>query len=318
MAGFPVREGTVVNCIPSFVPESADGGAIPSVSPYLEHSGKLYPIEVPANTDFEGLVAATSMECPAMLRMDTHFPIPTDDKIVCASAQEVHLEQMRLAELRKEDELRAQQAAQLRKARVMNEQPPKAVSRDALPPATAFNNPEPQSTSQWGDKTKVSLIDERGSHGVEGVDGWVTLMREGTNWDEAATEAFGVPMQITDIRTQVVADTLMMTKCTPNHGQPEAVKSGGFDRLPTGAWFPVPIQVQLNNQRITLTVRSTEPADSVEARAQVQSGIGVRFCGPRPTSWKRYYAQCNVPLIPASRRRSEKNSRQMDRDTHRH
>jgi hypothetical protein len=44
----PVRSDSIVTCYPSFVPEIAGTGIqIPTVVPYLEHKGKLYPIEVP-------------------------------------------------------------------------------------------------------------------------------------------------------------------------------------------------------------------------------------------------------------------------------
>jgi hypothetical protein len=288
-AEYPVREWTVVNCIPSFVPESADGGLIPAVVPYLEHGGKLCPIEVPANIDFEGIVAAVAMVmgCPAMIRTETHFPVRTDDRIGCALEQEVHWEQMKLSELRKEDEIRAQQELQIRQAWKLNDSLPKAVSRDALPPVTAFLHPEPKSMSQWEDKVKVMFLNTSCSYGVQGFEGWASSVKEGTNWDEAASEVYGVPISVIDDRTQIEGGAMMIIKCTPNCDQDEAVKAGSFTKLPTNAWSMVPIQVQVDDQRLTFNVRSSEPADIVEARVGMQFGIGVRFAEPRPTSWKK-------------------------------
>jgi hypothetical protein len=189
------------------------------VVPYLEHGGKLYPIEVPANIDFDGFVEATSMvmPCPAVLRTDTRFPIRADDRIGRESEQEVHLEQIELPELRREDELRTQRTLQLRQAWVMQDLPPKAVSRDILPPTTAFRNPELLSTSRWGDVVKVTFVDESGNHGVLGVGGWAHVIREGQNWAEAATAASGVPMLTTDDRTRGREDRMTMIKCVPNY-----------------------------------------------------------------------------------------------------
>jgi hypothetical protein len=67
----PFREGTVVSCIPSFVPETGTSEeARHTVVPYLTHESKLYPGDLPANITFEGLVDTTSrtMACPCMLR----------------------------------------------------------------------------------------------------------------------------------------------------------------------------------------------------------------------------------------------------------
>jgi hypothetical protein len=73
----------------------------------------------------------------------------------------------------------------------------------------------------------------------------------------------------------------------PNCEQTEAKKPGNFKRLPTGTCFPVPIQVQLGEPRITLRVMSNSPPESVEARAQIQFGVGVKFEEPRQSYWTR-------------------------------
>jgi hypothetical protein len=131
---------------------------------------------------------------------------------------------------------------------------------------------------QWGEKIKVQFQDASGNHD-DHDEGWVMPNREGNNWDEAASEAFGVPMIVMDERRRVEAEPVPQLLCMPNDDQPEAEKPGSFSR------FPVAIQVQLAEQRISLNVRSTEPPESVAARARVQFGVGVSFSDPRPKSW---------------------------------
>jgi hypothetical protein len=89
---FPVNDGTEITCIPSFIPESSSSKTVVQC---LEHSNTLYPVEVPADITLEGMVEVTSrgMGCPCLLRLDTRFPIRTDDRVQFASEQEMHLEQ---------------------------------------------------------------------------------------------------------------------------------------------------------------------------------------------------------------------------------
>jgi hypothetical protein len=103
---FPIKDMSTVVCYQSFVPEVEKGAdKIPTVIPYLQPEDKLYPVEVPACATFDDMVMVTSniMGCPCLLRHDTRFPLKTDDHVIFASEQEVHLEQMKLAALRAED-----------------------------------------------------------------------------------------------------------------------------------------------------------------------------------------------------------------------
>jgi hypothetical protein len=144
---------------------------------------------------FEDLVTATSnvMGCPCLLRTDTGFPIRTDDRVLFASEQEVHLEQMKLEVLRKEDEIRAQMRFTIAMAYVLAQASPKAVSRDALPLAQTFLPPTPQVTPQWGTKINVTFRDVSGIQ-KKARSAWVDLSRDGDNWDRTASQLFGVPM----------------------------------------------------------------------------------------------------------------------------
>jgi hypothetical protein len=95
---------------------------------------------------------------------------------------------MKLAELRKEDEIKAKSTSSVAKAFIMTSAPPKAASLDALPPAQAFISPMPQSTSQWGSKIKVVFRDVSGIQGENGRPGWIFLVREGHDLDRAVSD----------------------------------------------------------------------------------------------------------------------------------
>jgi hypothetical protein len=100
---YPVRDGTFVNCIPSFVPEMGHLDEFKHTAvPYLVHGEKFYPTGAWENITFEDLVTATSnvMGCQCLLRTDTHFPVRTDDRILFVS------EQMKSENLRKKDEIK--------------------------------------------------------------------------------------------------------------------------------------------------------------------------------------------------------------------
>jgi hypothetical protein len=105
---FPIKGRSTVVCYPSFVPATEKGAdKIPTVVPDLKREDRLYPVEVPACATFDDMVIVTSnvMGCPCLLRTDTRFPLKTNDHVIFASEQDVHLEQMTLKPLRAEDEI---------------------------------------------------------------------------------------------------------------------------------------------------------------------------------------------------------------------
>jgi hypothetical protein len=104
---------------------------IPSVTPYLEREQKLYPVEVPVSATFDDMVIVASniMGCPCPVRTDTRFPLRTDDHILIATEQDVHLEQMKLEKLRAEDELKIQQKLNAIQW-TMADVPPRAASKE--------------------------------------------------------------------------------------------------------------------------------------------------------------------------------------------
>jgi hypothetical protein len=190
----PVKEGFTVVCYPTYVPEVAKGEPqIPTVTPYLERQQKLSPVEVPADATFENMVEVASniMGCPCMLRTDTRFPLRTDDHILIATEQDIHLEQMKLEALRAEDELKSQQRMNAIQW-TMADLPPRQASRELPPIEQAFSRPPRESVSKWGEEIEVRFEDISGTQGSQPT-GYVYARREGTRWDKAASEAFGIP-----------------------------------------------------------------------------------------------------------------------------
>jgi hypothetical protein len=204
------------------MPEMAKGEQqIPSVTPYLEREQKLYHVEVPASATFEEMVIVTSnvMGCPCMLRTDTHFPLKTDDHILFATEQDIHLEQMKLEALRAEDEIKMQQKLNAIQW-TMEDVPPRPASIELPTLEQAFKCPPPESVSKWGEEIEVKFEDISGTQGSQPT-GYVFGKREGTQWDKAATDAFGIPMQITDSRTEIAAGENIVLKCKPIFGLDE-------------------------------------------------------------------------------------------------
>jgi hypothetical protein len=111
-------------------------------------------------------IASNILGCPYMLRTDTRFPLRTDDHIMFASEQDIHLEQMKLEALRAEDELKMQQRANSMQW-TMADLPTRAASRDMLPPAQAFSCPPPESVSKWAEEMKVRFKDVSGTQGSQ-------------------------------------------------------------------------------------------------------------------------------------------------------
>jgi hypothetical protein len=200
----PVKEGSIVICYPTYVPEVEKGAdKIPTVRPHLEREQKLYQVEVPADATFENVVEVASniMGCPCMLRLDTRFPLRTDDHVLIATQQDVHLEQMKLEALRAEDELKSQQELHAIQW-TMADLPPRPASRE-LPSLTHTSSCPPlESISKCGEEIEVKFEDVSGTQGSKPT-GYVYARREGTRWDRTASEAFGIPMQVVDTRTEI-------------------------------------------------------------------------------------------------------------------
>jgi hypothetical protein len=153
----PPKERSTVVCYPTYMPEVAKGEPQnPSVTPHLEREQKLYPVEVPARATFEDMVIVASniMGCPCMLRTDIRFPLRTDDHILIATEQDIHLEQMKLEALRAEDKLKIQQKANAIQW-TMADVPPRPASRELPSLEQAFNCPPPESVSKWGEEIEV-------------------------------------------------------------------------------------------------------------------------------------------------------------------
>jgi hypothetical protein len=111
--------------------------------------------------------------------------------------------------------------------------------------------------------------------------GWARPSREGTNWDQAASQAFGVPMKVTGERKVAGHDNVLT--CEPNYDDPVVgTTSADFKRRPTGLIFPVVIQLSLGYRSIQMKVASNAPPSSVEARFRIQFGQNPEFSAPKP------------------------------------
>jgi hypothetical protein len=91
----------------------------------------------------------------------TTYPVKTDDEIVVATEQEVRLEQIKLAALRKEDEIKAQARAIPTMRQMVAQAPPMTVSRDALPQARAFLPPTPLVNVTFRGLSDIEKISKR-------------------------------------------------------------------------------------------------------------------------------------------------------------
>jgi hypothetical protein len=270
----PVKEGSTVVCYPTYVPEIGKGAEqIPTVTPYLERDGKLYPVEVPACATFDDMVAVASniMGCPCMLRTDTHFPLRTDDHVLIATEQDIHLEQMKLEALRAEDELKNQQKLHAIQW-TMADVPPRPSSREVPSLTQVVTYPPPESVSKWGEEREVRFEDVSGTQGSKPT-GFVHEKRDGERWDRAASEAFGIPMHVVDTRTDIKGEADVVLKCRPIFGTDEItapVSAPGRRQFKAGTGCPVHIRLQFKDRMIPLNVLTSTPVGCVELQARIR------------------------------------------------
>jgi hypothetical protein len=112
--------------------------------------------------------------------------------------------------------------------------------------------------------------------------------REGTQWDKAASDAFGIPMRITDPRTEIAAGDNVVLKCKPIFGMDEMtapISAPNRRQFQAGKSFPVRIKLQLQDRMVPLEVLNTAPAGNVEFQARIHFGTAVEFIIPKPTVW---------------------------------
>jgi hypothetical protein len=118
--------------------------------------------------------------------------------------------------------------------------------------------------------------------------GYVYGRREGNQWDKAASDAFGIPMQITDPRTEIVAGDSVVLKCKPIFGLDEMtapISAPNRRHFQVGKSIPVRIKLQFKDRMVPLEVLNSAPVGSVELQARVHFGVAVEFNIPKPTSW---------------------------------
>jgi hypothetical protein len=126
---FPLRDGTIVNCIPSFVPPTNHSDESKcAVVPYSTHQEKHYPIEVWPDIPSTDLANAASsvMGYLCCVHGSTRYPIQSKDEVIIGTEQDVHLEEIKLAALRQEDEIRVQSRTFPTMQQVFKQAPPQA------------------------------------------------------------------------------------------------------------------------------------------------------------------------------------------------
>jgi hypothetical protein len=193
---------------------------------------------------------------------------------------------MKFEALRAEDELKTQQnlnAIQWTMADV----PPRPATRECPTLEQAFSYPKPESVSKWGEEIEVKFEDISGTQGSQST-GYVFGKREGKQWDKAASDAFGIPMQITDPRTEIAAGDSVVLKCKPIFGLDEMtapISAPNRRQFQAGKSFPGRIKLQLKDRMVPLEVLNSSPAGYVEFQARIHFGAAVEFNTPKSTSW---------------------------------
>jgi hypothetical protein len=203
-----------------------------------------------------------------------------------ATEQDIHLEQMKLEALRAEDELKSQQRMNAIQW-TMADVPTRPASRELPSIEQAFNCPPPESVSKWGEEIEVRFEDISGTQGSHST-GYVHARREGTRWDKAASDAFGIPMQITDPRMEIGRGDDILLKCKPIFGLDEMtapVSAPNRRQYQPGKSFPVRIKLQLKDRMVPLEVLNSSPAGYVEFQARIHCRTAVEFFIPKPTTW---------------------------------
>jgi hypothetical protein len=212
--------------------------------------------------------------------MDTRFLLRTDDHIVFMLDHDVQVEQMKLAALLAEDEIKVQQRVSVVQWKVAD-LPPRVASCDSLPPAQAFPCPPPESVPRWGEEVQVDFKDTSGTHGSV-QKGWVYTFRDGDSWDRAAFEAFGIPMKVTDQRRDIKDVKNPQLACEPVYEQEESARQASFKRPPTGRSYNIDIKLQFRDQCMPIKITNATLPRTVETKARVVLGIGVELDEPRP------------------------------------
>jgi hypothetical protein len=90
---FPMKDGAIVDCIPSFSGQPAvlDESKFTAVS-YLVHQGRRLPLEVWPDIAESDLakVAAKILSTPSAVHNRTRYPVQTAGEILVATDQEIH------------------------------------------------------------------------------------------------------------------------------------------------------------------------------------------------------------------------------------
>jgi hypothetical protein len=147
----------------------------------------------------------------------TRFPIHSDDEIGIATEQEVHMEQMKLDALRKEDEIRARPKPPMVPSmpQVLKQAPRRPISRDETAVWPTFQPPPHQShfrlAGHWSRRYSGTPVESRRGARLRSSRKW----QEGDDWDKDGAQVFEVAMKVIDERIEVETDGMLT--CQPDY-----------------------------------------------------------------------------------------------------
>jgi hypothetical protein len=147
--------------------------------------------------------------------------------------------------------------------------------------------PPPESVSKWGEEMVVHFEDVSGTQGSK-PEGWVYSIRDGDRWDQAVSDAFGIPMQVVDSRRELKGEVDVCFKCKPIFGTDEMtapVNAPKPRQFKTETSYPVDIKLQFRERMVPMKITSSTRPGSVEFQARIAFGTAVEFIQPRPASW---------------------------------
>jgi hypothetical protein len=280
---YPMKAGTVVDCILSFVGEnSVMDNSDRTAVPYLAQ------------------VAASVMGTVIAVHESTHYPVRTDYEIHIITVEELRLEQMKLDKLRKEDKIQRRPTPPPKMQTILRQVTPRPVSRDALslPPSMVFLPPKPETPPKWGAQVKVVFRDIRGMQRKTEV-AFINKYRQNDNWDRDASRVFQLLMKVIDERTFVEAEDVLA--CRPdNDTPPQNAAPMSFKDPPTSpVGAPIAIRLERWGQVVPVHIASNSSPKAVEDKGRLLCGQAVEFKESRTITWipnKVYHMQCATSL----------------------
>jgi hypothetical protein len=262
---FPLCDGTRVLVTPSFLPLNSLESTMNFVVPYVVHNGHKRPLEIAPDTPIDMLehIAALYRNQPTKIRVP-RLPIHTGDEIIMIMQTDVQMAQeIKLQELREADKLlppTVQPRAPPTMPQVLRQAPPRAQSRDIIPP-WEMSKPTLKDFANQGDRIPVILHIEESIQGPSKKKVYLREHRDET-WEKDTEQGFGFPV---DIHPDVVVVTenlvvLYKVRFNPDYETPTATKGVFYvtPRVPLS--FPIGIAAVFNEEITQITVPNNIPA----------------------------------------------------------